>query len=411
MKRNTLLAMAAGGMLLFASCGKQGEGDFYRIDGDHITFTMAMDSPQSDDKQAYLPYYQSVLFCPGDSILINGTPYALIPEGTNYTSTQARATAALSADGSYRFAYPANRLLAGTGSAQGRYLGQFPSKVVALNPYDITYLEYLDDSIYAEPFMPMYFATNDIAQESGVVLKNAYALLTPRVNYGTQFADTLFSYYTGETYGEDNPAPEMTVVEGLIQIAEGTLSGLALLNLSDPSNPTMTTSSMTSNGDSCAVVFKCRTPMTASHNIGYSQLFPVTNDIATIPVPPVQNPDGNRIAVCLKINTVLDSTPYYLVYLGVSKRFTADIERNHIYTLPLNMSTFTQHRAQHLSLSGIPFDQWVFDVQTDNGEDCKYIIFITPNEVFRDAVFNNAAGGNSKSAAGISLPFDNIAIK
>ena len=244
--KKRLMLLAAGGMLLFAACEKNDRKP-YTIAGDHITFNFSMGVPNDSEKQAYDGPLRRIFFTSGDQMYINGQVCAVTPLATSSVvgstasySPYGSATADLSSDGSYKFVYPAAPMAVDT--ASGMYATTMPEMVVALD-IDQASGDFSNivayDSQYVAPVWPMSFGTQNIEQETEIVLKNTCAFFAPRVCYSNAVANVLFSPITGQTYSDSNPAPALTIEKGFIGSRAMRLGGDVVLDDTDADNPYM----------------------------------------------------------------------------------------------------------------------------------------------------------------------------
>ena len=249
MNKKYLFALAAGSMLLFASCEKKGS-EAYRINGNHITFNVSADTPTADDKQAYNGINRCIFFTAGDSVYINGTASAVRPVGsssipsiTSEYSPIAQMTTTLSDDDSYEFVYPTKRI----NMAAGKWQTEIPVFQEGIKENNQNSIDLSDSSALSSPFSypvwPLYFSTQNIANErTTITLKNTCAFLNVRLRLGPDFFnaklldavrsmcnDSNFYFYNAPTIN-----PHLYLIEASFPI-----SGECFIDRTNPENPSL----------------------------------------------------------------------------------------------------------------------------------------------------------------------------
>lgn len=342
MKTKNLFALAAGCMLLFAACEKRSE-TFYRVNGDRITFDVALDNPTTTGKQAFNGPAKRCFFTAGDSIYINHTGCAVTPiasatvPGSSATfSPMAQMTTTLSNDGSYEFAYPYSKI----SFSDSEWRAYLPEFVIAmddnLSNYDISAARGFNGG--QNPVWPMYFSTQDIESENAVVLRNTCAFISTRLNLGPEWFNQNLSPTISECLGETytfTSAPDLCVFTWYLTSSEW-LSGDCYINKTNPSTPFLKISNDPTSTKN-QYVFAYTPSGTWCYDNSHPGTQDVTNSLGVIPVIPLGQGPKNfqlRIGASFEIDhgisvSVTITTPM--------KTITDAIERNHLYYMNVNM--------------------------------------------------------------------------
>lgn len=417
MKRNTLFALAASGMLLFAACEKK-EGTFYRIDGDKITFTIAMDGPQSADKQTYHGPQQRVFFNAGDSIWVNGGVYPLLPmahstaPGSNTAySPFAEVTAELSDDRYYTFVYPANKHW--IHPDLNTWVGNYPSKVLLFNDADLTNLDTMGYGDFSAPFMPMFGYTYMHNLGDRFLLTNSFSMITPRINYGQQWFDSVFKPILANG-GCD--ATDMAIDQGFLRLWGSNITGTASFRIDMDE---FLTEIIPDSNARQLVQFKCAGNTICQKNIGTNLTNPPENRIGTLTLPPKKNSYMKIFRTCLKMKTVVNGTNYYILHYAQSPTFYAPIERNHHYTIDLNMNTVYRSEIEDIDPQTWGCNLYASTINEGDTLEhlCASVIVTTQEQICNLYLINVLAAnlpdnsGSSKTATGSTPTFDGIKIK
>ena len=340
MNKKKLFILAAGSMLLLSACEKQGQS-FFRIDGDRITFDVTMDGATAADKQAYNGPAQRIFFTSGDQVYINGAicdvnpiAAAAIPGSSSTFSPLAQMTASLSDNGTYEFVYPAAAVTKDGDS----YTAHFPNDVRAMsniqsyNAFDAT-----DDMGFSAPVWPMYFKTQDLDSQNGIILKNTCSFIGFRVTLGADYFNRIFHDYY-EYFGDPNFDTTFTAAptiepSSISLIGSGIrLAGDAQLDCSDTDAPVMVMSENLSQNDTLLI----RLPADSS---AQSNAQIVSRDLGIITIAPAPNNIQKSFA--------LEFTYYIrhsngelsvLTHIFRGNSTTAPIERNHLYYMNIGLA-------------------------------------------------------------------------
>ena len=356
MNTKYLFTLAAGSMLLFASCEKKGS-EAYRIDGNHITFNVSADTPTADDKQAFNGINKCIFFTAGDSVYINGTACAVRPMGssaipsiTSEYSPLAQMTTTRSDDDSYEFVYPTKRM----NMAAGKWQTELPYFQYAISENNTSNIDISSKpdqyTAFSYPVWPLYFSTQNIANErTTIMLKNTCAFLNVRLRLGPDFfnaklLDVIQSRHDPNFYFYS--APTITPADAGITTSFPII-GPCFIDCTDPENPSLVF-------DSAAWDPAYRVNMVYSGPADYPNTVcidnsrpdtrHITNSLGLLSIPTYDNNDNKEFQVTMLAYMDLGQDASALVMIQTPTKSTnAPIKRNHLYNLEINMMDSTSN--------------------------------------------------------------------
>lgn len=351
------MVLAASALVLFAACKKEEVNKGYTINGDQITFGVGLAAPQDNEKQSYNGQEFRIYFTTNDSMIINGNHCVVIPEvlpqeistlpgTTTAFSPYARVTTTLSA-GAYDFYYPAK--IFSTNEA-GQYTATFPNDVRCLN-MDLENNHF--DSIIptqdeqghwimssGRPVWPMYYHINNLATDGNVVLKNTTAFLTPRIEYGPEFANKVFGPIYNAVYTVEN-CPAITIWDGYVR-TDSKITGPAHLDVTNPSNPTMVMDGQLNQGEYDVLHFDLE------DNVGIVN--PSQNQsmrmLGMFPIPASSELAERAWQMAVTITANVGGEWYYMIFRTIIGHQESIMLRNWRYNLNLNLQSLNRFAFQ-----------------------------------------------------------------
>ena len=229
MKKITVI-LAACAMFAFAACDKDNEKGYTLNDDNTFNIVIGTTSPEDADnggKQALNGERMRILFTTGDQIMVNQDIFDVNLRSANISGLPSGVSNRASIYGipvsnNYQFYFTAATYTV----VEGEY------KVQMLNEVDLLGNNVSNAFGLTNQAWPMYAEFSDPAtiQSDGLLLRNAIAVMSPAVVYGTEWADIAFaSFYGAEHSFLPTDLPEITVTDVVIN-SSAKMTGMATLH-------------------------------------------------------------------------------------------------------------------------------------------------------------------------------------
>lgn len=354
MKKFTVI-LAACAMFAFAACNKDNEKGYTLNDDNTINIVIGADSPIDADnggKQALHGERMQILFTTEDQIMVNQNVYDISLRNSNIAGVPAGVSNRAAIYGiaqapTYEFYFTA-----ATYTVDGD-----DYKVEMLSEVDLLGNNVSNAFTAANQAWPMYAQFSDPTEvENGLLLRNAVAVLSPAIVYGTGWADVAFAsfYEAGHSF---LPAelPEITVTDVVIN-ADTKLTGWSTLNAENPTEPIIVMDNALTAGTRDKVI--CHIPVANQYTLDAPMdQRAVINVLGNLPIAPTYNPNtevGTRPTYQLNLyfSAVINGQTYYYKFETVDSRARFPHERNYRDWLQVNFQTVSSTVAPVVNADG-----------------------------------------------------------
>lgn len=353
MKKITVI-LAACAMFAFAACNKDNEKGYTLNDDNTFNIVIGADSPVDADhgaKQALHGERMHILFTTGDQIMINEDVYNMALKSSNIAGlpsgvSNRAAIYNIATAPSYEFYFTAATYTVDIESDPHQYKVEMLSNVELLGNNVSNAFNNNNQA------WPMYAKFTDPEEvENGLLLRNAVAVVSPAIVYGTAWADVAFgSFYEAGHSFLPTDLPLIKVTDVVIS-ADKKLTGWSTLDATDPTEPIIVMDNALAANSRDKVI--CHIPTDNQYYLDAPQdQRAVINVLGNLPIPP----SASRITYQMNLyfTAEINGELKYYKFETIDKTARWPTERNLRDWLKVNFQTVSSTTTPVQNPAGYP---------------------------------------------------------